>query len=46
MGLQVDGRYKVYLETESDLSLILTLTNYFRFQYTFIPAIHRTSLFK
>ncbi len=35
------GRYKVDLETESDLTLtlILTLTNYFRFQYTFIPAI-------
>ncbi len=31
----VDGRYNMGLETESDL----TLTNYFRVQYTFIPAI-------
>ncbi len=31
----------MYLESESDLTLtlILTLTNYFRFQYTFIPAM-------
>ncbi len=29
------GRYKVYLESESDL----TLTNYFQFQYTFMPAM-------
>ncbi len=33
INYQVDGRYKVYLESE------LTLTNYFQFQHTFIPAM-------
>ncbi len=37
----VDGRYKVDLETESDLTLILA--HYFQFQYTFIPAIDPNS---
>ncbi len=45
METWVDGKYKMHLESESDLtltlSLILNLTNYFRFQYTFIPAMDR-----